>query len=138
VADDEGSRDPARDAVLPAGLDPRGPRRSRVSGVRGAQTVRAGRRRLRRDGSLRRRSDLWCGLALGGRIIAALMSFAVLLGSGYAWASYRTFISQVTTVDAIAKPSAGHLRHDLDGADQNILLVGDDDRTGITPAELDE
>jgi LCP family protein required for cell wall assembly len=117
VVDDEGVTDPQRDAALQAELDARRRRRSTGDG---------------------RDPDWWFGLAFGGRIVAALMSLAVLVGSGYAWASYRSFVSQVTTVDAIAKPTAGPARHDLDGADQNILLVGDDDRTGITPAELAE
>ncbi|MDX6688514.1 MAG: hypothetical protein QOF86_4642, partial [Baekduia sp.] len=74
------------------------------------------------------------GLALGGRIVAALLSFAVLLGSGYAWATYRNFTSNITRVNAIANgKQAGP---NIDGADQNILMVGVDDRSNATPQEL--
>src|ERR1022692_825556 len=90
------------------------------------------RRGRRRPGPTR--SPL-SGVRLGVQIVAAVVSLCVLLGSGYAWASYRTFESNVGIVN-INTPKKGGTSHDLDGADQNILLVGDDDRTGATPAEL--
>ena len=66
------------------------------------------------------------------------MSLAVLLACGYAWASYRSLVSNVTNVDAIPARSAGQPSKDIDGTAQNILLVGDDDRTGATAAELQQ
>jgi LCP family protein required for cell wall assembly len=58
----------------------------------------------------------------GTRIVAAVVSFLVLAGSGYGWAAYRTFAGGIRHVDAIGSGS------DYDGAAQNILLVGDDSR----------
>jgi LCP family protein required for cell wall assembly len=88
-----------------------------------------GRRPLRR-----RRGGLAPGLRLGVRVLAALLSLGVLLGNGYAWATFRQFTSNVTRIDAIA-PRDPH-RHDLDGIDQNILLVGDDHRPPGASAAL--
>ncbi|MGI8666530.1 MAG: LCP family protein [Jatrophihabitans sp.] len=76
------------------------------------------------------------GVGLGAKIVAALLSLSVLLGSGYAWASYRNLESHVTNIDAIAPVTPAQQRQDIDGSDQNILLVGNDDRTGATAAEL--
>lgn len=76
------------------------------------------------------------GLAIGVKTVAALLSLAVVLTSGYAWASYRTFESNVTNIQAIVPVTPEQKKQDVDGADQNILLVGNDDRTGATPAEL--
>jgi LCP family protein required for cell wall assembly len=58
----------------------------------------------------------------GTRIVAAVVSFLVLAGSGYGWAAYRTFAGGIRHVDVIGSGS------DYDGAAQNILLVGDDSR----------
>jgi LCP family protein required for cell wall assembly len=87
-----------------------------------------------RGGRISARFDAWSAASLGARVVAALASLAVFVGSGYAWASYRTLVSNVRTINAIAVPPAGHPR--IDGTDQNILLVGDDDRTGVTAADL--
>jgi LCP family protein required for cell wall assembly len=62
-------------------------------------------------------------LVRGSRIVAAVASFLVLLGSGYGWAEYRSFASGVRQVDAL-----GSSGPDRDGTAQNILLVGDDSR----------
>ena len=66
---------------------------------------------------------------------------AVLVGSGWAWASYRSFAAKIVRIDAIppaptAGPSTSAVHKDLDGKDQNILIVGNDSRDGATPAEL--
>jgi len=83
------------------------------------------------------RGRLRRGFGIGVRLIAALLSLAVLLGSGYAWVTYQNFLSDVHTVDPFPKAVAGAPRQaDMDGEDQNILLVGNDDRTGATPSEL--
>jgi LCP family protein required for cell wall assembly len=58
----------------------------------------------------------------GTRLVAAVVSFLVLAGSGYGWAAYRTFAGGIRHVDVIGSGS------DYDGAAQNILLVGDDSR----------
>jgi LCP family protein required for cell wall assembly len=67
--------------------------------------------------------------------VAAIVSLLVLLGSGWAWATYRTFTADIKRVDAITKnPGAKN----IDGKDLNILIVGNDDRETATDAELSE
>jgi LCP family protein required for cell wall assembly len=74
---------------------------------------------------------------LAARAIAALASLLVVVGSGWAWATWRDFTSQITRVAAIGGPAQAK-RGDIDGKDQNILIVGNDDRTTATDAELKE
>ncbi len=69
-------------------------------------------------------------------MIAALVSLGIVVGAGYAWASYRQFNSTVHRVNAINKNSAP--KKDVDGKDQNILLVGIDDRDSISAKERKE
>ncbi|HEY2299166.1 MAG TPA: LCP family protein [Jatrophihabitans sp.] len=67
------------------------------------------------------------------RLIVATLAFAILLASGYAWAQFQNFKASVphgAQVPALAGK-------DLDGADQNILLIGNDSRAGATRAEQD-
>lgn len=68
---------------------------------------------------------------LGLRAGVALLSFAILIGSGVAWATYRNFTNNVPHGAALPA-SAG----DPDGKDQNVLLVGNDSRAGASKAEL--
>ena len=64
---------------------------------------------------------------------AALAVILVVVG-GYAAYSYFRFVGGVKHVDVISKPA-----NDVDGQDQNILLVGDDHRPdGASQAELDQ
>jgi LCP family protein required for cell wall assembly len=93
--------------------------------------------------ALRRPTARLAGPALiAVRVIAALMSLAVLLGSFYAWSTYRSFVSNVTHVDAIVPrpsttPGGAAPASQKTGVEQNILLVGDDHRPpGATAAEL--
>jgi LCP family protein required for cell wall assembly len=74
------------------------------------------------------------GLALGLRLVAAVLSLLVLIGSGVAWATYRGFKAQITRVSAI--DSSTQPRTDIDGKDQNILITGNDDRSDLNAAEL--
>jgi LCP family protein required for cell wall assembly len=67
-------------------------------------------------------------------VLAALVSLALLLAFGYGWWSYRDLNSHVTRIDVIAPEPSGH--HDVDGTDQNILIVGNDDRTDMTDQEV--
>ena len=67
----------------------------------------------------------------GARIVAAVVSFLVLAGSGYGWAAYRTFAGNVRHVDAIGSSGA-----DYDGPAENILLVGDDSRPANASPEV--
>jgi LCP family protein required for cell wall assembly len=76
------------------------------------------------------------GLRLGGSAVAVLLALAVLVASGWAWWTWHGFTSDLKRVDAVggaAKPA-----QDIDGKDQNILIVGNDDRDTATDAELTE
>lgn len=72
--------------------------------------------------------------AWGVKVLAAALSVAVLVGSGLAWASYRSFSSAITVVPFT--PKGGSSLRPTAGSEQNILIVGDDSRAGATPAEL--
>jgi LCP family protein required for cell wall assembly len=75
------------------------------------------------------------GAALGLKVAAALASLIVLVGSGFAWATYRNFTSDIKRVDAITGGTSAASQN-IDGTDQNILIVGNDDRDTATDAEL--
>lgn len=102
---------------LPPGLDPRG---------RSAR--RAAERRNRARGATAH------GAILGAKVVAAALSLAVVVGSGWAWASYRSFNSNIQRLAIHSSSSAG--AKNIDGSDQNILIVGNDDRQTATDAEL--
>ncbi|NEN04877.1 LCP family protein [Diaminobutyricibacter tongyongensis] len=69
-------------------------------------------------------------------IVVAVVVLLVATG-GYVWYNYQHFVSGITHVDAISHSNAP--AKDLDGADQNILLVGDDHRpAGATAQQLAE
>ena len=91
----------------------------------------------------------WPAALLGARILAGILSFAVLLAAGLTWSSFHSFESNVRHINAIvaktagpgAGPAAGSTAStavgDIDGSDQNILLVGDDSRpANASKAEL--
>ncbi|WP_375480272.1 LCP family protein [uncultured Jatrophihabitans sp.] len=71
------------------------------------------------------------GIQVGLRAAVAVASLLVLVVSGVAWATFKNFTATVPHGSAVP----ADLR-DPDGADQNILLVGDDTRAGATRAEL--
>jgi LCP family protein required for cell wall assembly len=93
-----------------------------------------------------RRSDATRGALLGGKVLAAALALAVVVGTGYLSLTYKNFISNITTlgpgvISPTLTPSAtgtgkAKANPKTAGVDENILLVGDDDRTGATPAEL--
>jgi LCP family protein required for cell wall assembly len=99
--------------ALPADLDPRGRHRSRS----------------RRGGGGRRPV-----LALT-RVVSALLSAVLLLTFGMYWWKYHSFNAGLQRLNvfgaSVSKPS-----HDIDGKDQNILIVGNDDRSTMTAAEV--
>jgi LCP family protein required for cell wall assembly len=72
-------------------------------------------------------------LALGGRLGVAAVAFVLLIGSGYAWATYQNFTASVPHGGAV--PAL--VGNDLDGSAQNVLLIGNDSRAGETRAEQD-
>ena len=68
-----------------------------------------------------------------------MLSVAVLVVSGWAWATWSDFTSHIVRVSAIGGgPGSATKRADIDGKDQNILIVGNDDRSTATAAELKE
>ncbi|QNG37681.1 LytR family transcriptional regulator [Geodermatophilaceae bacterium NBWT11] len=72
------------------------------------------------------------GVTRAGRGLAAVVSLAVLVGSGYGWNAYRTLDASVTRVAAVpAGQGAG-----ADGAAENVLLVGDDHRPADASPQL--
>lgn len=78
------------------------------------------------------------GLRIAARALVSLVSLAALVLSGWAWATWNDFTSHITRVSAIDDtPSGGTGKlPDVDGKDQNILIVGNDDRSTATDAEL--
>ncbi|MEO6703473.1 MAG: LCP family protein, partial [Jatrophihabitantaceae bacterium] len=103
---------------LPAQLDPRG------------RSARRAEERSRQAGG----SSLLHGAALGLRVVAAAVSLIVLIGSGWAWATYRNFNANIKRVQL--STHSGAIAQNIDGSDQNILIVGNDDRDSATNAEL--
>jgi LCP family protein required for cell wall assembly len=101
-------------AALPPHLDPRGRHRGR----QGGGSWRSGASRI----------------ALSAM---TLVSVALLLAAGYYWYTFRAIDNGVPRRNlVVGAPPSGH--HDIDGTDQNILLVGNDDRTNMTNAEVRE
>lgn len=70
---------------------------------------------------------------MGVAVVAAVASVAIVGASGWAWWTYKDFTSGIRRVNAI---SANKSTPDVDGKDQNILIVGNDDRDSATDAEL--
>ncbi|MDT0278210.1 LCP family protein [Blastococcus goldschmidtiae] len=73
------------------------------------------------------------------RSVAAVLSGLLLLGSGWGWHLARVAEASVQRADAI--PSTGN--EDINGEDHageemNLLLVGMDSRTGLTPEQQQE
>jgi LCP family protein required for cell wall assembly len=98
-------------APLPPHLDPRGRHRGHGSRLAGYQLL--------------------------GRTLGVMVSVLLLVLAGYYWYTFREINSHVTRlkVHVGAQPSG---KDDIDGSDQNILLVGNDDRTNMTDAEVKE
>jgi LCP family protein required for cell wall assembly len=95
----------------------------------------AGGGRGSQPGRAAQKSDLWHGAALGLRVVLTICSLLVLIGSGWAWATYRSFNAEITRVNAISDKGKA-ANGGIDGQDQNLLLVGNDDRDTATDAEL--
>ena len=72
------------------------------------------------------------------RGLTALLSLGLLLGSGYAWSSYRTLDSGLQRLSVIGPSGPEHpvLGSKFVGQAQNILIAGNDDRTNMTNAEV--
>jgi LCP family protein required for cell wall assembly len=75
------------------------------------------------------------------RVFLSLMtvvSVGLLVAAGYYWYTFRTINNGVPRLNnlAVGAPPSG--KTDIDGADQNILLVGNDDRQNMTDAQVRE
>jgi LCP family protein required for cell wall assembly len=97
------------DAPLPPHLDPRGRHRGHGAGLAAYRLV--------------------------GRTFGVLLSVGLLLLAGYFWLTYRSINSGVHRLH-VAVGVAPSGKNDIDGTDQNILLVGNDDRSNMTNAEV--
>ena len=71
---------------------------------------------------------------IGVKALAALLSLTILGYSFFYWSTYRNAQASVQNGGALPSLAAG--KRDVDGTAQNILLLGNDSRTGATPAEL--
>jgi LCP family protein required for cell wall assembly len=69
---------------------------------------------------------------LGTMALCTALSVALLVASGSYWWRFHQFNAQLNKIDISA---VGH-GNDIDGQDQNILVVGNDDRESATDAEL--
>jgi len=114
-------------SALPPELDPRGLRRA-------GRERRAPEPPPLGESPVSARREVKRGLIVGIAIVATVLSVGIVAVSGWAWSTYNGFTSDIRRVDAIG--GAGKPTHDLDGKDQNILVVGNDDRDTATDAEL--
>ena len=71
---------------------------------------------------------------IGLRALFASLSLLVIVGSGVAWVTFTNFTASVPHGERVPALVGGE--KDPDGADQNVLLIGNDTRAGATPAEL--
>ncbi len=109
---------PDKSGPLPAELNPRAGRHHRR---------RASRRPSRRRG------------VRFAKYLTAAVSTLVLIVSGVAWGVYRNYSHQITHLNAIPPAALNHGgKADVDGTDQNILVVGDDSRVGLNATQLKE
>ena len=74
--------------------------------------------------------------AVAARAVAAVLSGLLLLGSGWGWHLVRVAEASVQRTDAI--PSSGNEDASGTGEALNLLLVGMDVRTGLTPEQKAE
>ena len=105
---------------LPPHLDPR-TRRARARAARAGSGGRTERRGRSPAGKV----------ALGA---GAVLSVLLLVFAATYWWKFRQFSTNLDRVDISAAKSAA----DVDGSDQDILIVGNDDRTDMTDQEVRE
>lgn len=71
------------------------------------------------------------------RVVAASVSFALILAFAYGWNYYRSLNNGLHRIDlGTVAGSVG--THDIDGKDQNLLIFGNDDRSQLTDAQVKE
>src|SRR3954452_20970782 len=71
---------------------------------------------------------------LVGRSLGALLSIFLLLLAGYAWYNFRTLNNGLHRLNLTPADEQTQSR-DVDGTDQNILVVGNDDRSNLSLKE---
>ncbi|MFW3171216.1 LCP family protein [Geodermatophilus sp. CPCC 206100] len=111
---------------LPAWLDPRAGRAPRGRGAAEAAGPHG-------TGTPRRGSGRAVVLA---RVVAAVLSVALLAGSGWGWYLSRVAEATVSRTDAI--PAEGNADAGNAPDAVNVLLVGNDSRADLTPEQLAE
>ena len=75
-------------------------------------------------------------LATAARVVAGLLSLALLAGTGWGWYLGRVADASVNRTDAI--PTSGNEETVDTGEAMNLLLVGNDSRASASEAELQE
>lgn len=74
-----------------------------------------------------------------GKVLSATLSAALLVYIGYLWLQVHNVDNKVThiTISALGgkSPTGGATRYDIDGKDENLLIVGNDNRSDLTAAE---
>jgi len=77
-------------------------------------------------------------LLLGVKIVAALLSFSVVFVSAYVWVNYRKLDNGLRRLSISTGPQRGATgpETDIDGKDQNLLVIGNDDRSTMTDKEV--
>jgi LCP family protein required for cell wall assembly len=141
--DSAGSDSAEHAAPLPRHLDPRRSAGGRhlASGPlppeldpRGGRSGRHGRRSPRR---YRRRGG---PLSVTGKVIAAVLSVTIFITSGVMWATTGRNLhpQQINALPSDDGLPAGGAKHDKDGKSQNILVVGNDSRAGLTQSQLEQ
>jgi LCP family protein required for cell wall assembly len=101
---------------LPPGLDPRGRRRHSAS----AASAGSG----------------WHWARFGAKFLSAALSALLLIAFGTYWWKYHAFSSGLNRLDIFSNNATTKPTQDIDGKDQNLLIVGNDDRSTATDAEL--
>jgi len=78
-------------------------------------------------------------LALAAKAVAALLSLSVLFISAYVWVNYRKLDNGLRRLSITTGPQpsvTGGAGPDIDGKDQNLLVIGNDDRSTMTDKEV--
>jgi LCP family protein required for cell wall assembly len=82
------------------------------------------------------KGGVWSASILATKVVFALVAVVLLLGFAYGWQKYHDLNSNLNVLPIAKATPPSH--HDIDGTDQNILIVGNDDRTDMTDAEVNE
>ncbi|WP_375499490.1 LCP family protein [uncultured Jatrophihabitans sp.] len=90
----------------------------------------------------RGRTGTVSALRLLGKIVAAIVSASLLVGAGYFRTSYTSLERGLhrVSVGGLGQPAPvarGDTPKQVDGSAQNLLVIGDDDRSGLTPQEIE-